>query len=104
MDDSSKKIVMIIAGASLATMAVMAFRYYNQPPPEAPVATEAPEPAPPKAVQVAAPSPAPPSPPANAVPTIEQIPAINGAPSMVLDNNDGNQSSKDAPAPTNNIQ
>ena len=104
MDDSSKKIVMIIAGAALATLAVMAFRYYNQPLPEAPVVAVAPEPAPPEAMQVAAPTPAPSSAPANAIPTIEEIPAINGAPSMVLDNNDGNQSSKDASAPANNIQ
>jgi len=58
-------------------------------------------------VQIEAPSPAQSSAPANAAPMIEDIPAINGAPSMILDNNDGNQNdenNKDGPAPAANVQ
>lgn len=100
MDDSSKKIVMIITAAALGTIAVMAFNNYNQPAPEAIIVSE---PAPAKAK----PSPTQSSAPVNDGPTIEEIPAINGAPSMILDNNDGSQNdqgNQDAPAPPDNVQ
>lgn len=104
MDDSSKKIVMIITAAALGTMAVMAFNNYNQPAPDAAIA---PEPAPAEVAPAATPSPPQSSPPVNDSPTIEDIPAIDGAPSMILDNVNGSQDgqgNKDAPAPVDNVQ
>lgn len=104
MDDSSKKIVMIITAAALGTIVVMAFNNYNQPAPEAIIVSE---PAPAKAMPAAKPSPTQSSAPVNDGPTIEEIPAINGAPSMILDNNYGSQNdqgNQDAPAPADNVQ
>ena len=46
MDDSSKKIVMIITAAALGIMAVMAFNNYNQPAPDNTEAAVVSEPAP----------------------------------------------------------
>lgn len=107
MDDSSKKIVMIITAAALGIMAVMAFNNYNQPAPDNTEAAVVSEPAPVETVPAVKPSPTQSSAPMNDGPTNEDIPAINGAPSMILDNVNGyqnDQGNKDAPAPADNVQ
>ncbi len=107
MDDSSKKIVMIIAAAALGIMAVMGFNNYNEPAAENTEANIVSEPAPTKTAPAAEPSPIQSSVPVNDGPTIEEIPAIDGAPSMILDNVDGSQNdqgNKDAPTPADNVQ
>jgi len=102
MDASSKKIVKIIAAATLGTMAVMAFKYYNQPAAENAAIAEMSAPAPAPIAPVVQPAPTQSTPPVNNGPTFEDVQAINGAPSMILDSNDGSQKgqdNKDAPAP-----
>jgi len=108
MDDSSKKIVMIIAAATLGTIAVMAFRNYSKPVVEKAQTAKASAPASAKITPVENPSPTPsPSPsPVNDDPTTEDIPAIDGTPSMIFESHDGIQNgqvNKDAPAPANTI-
>lgn len=102
MDSSSKKIVMIIAAATLAIIAVMAFNNYNMAEAEkASVDTTAPAPVDPQPATVATPAPAPQ--PANGGPVTESVQAIDGSPSMILDNEGSNNldgNNKDAPVPT----
>jgi len=87
MDNSSKKVVVIIAAAALGIMAVMAFNNYNQPAAEIAPIADAPEAVPADTssavtqsqAQVQA------AEPINAAPITDDIPAINGEPSMILE-------------------
>ena len=82
MDSSSKKVVMFIFAVALGIIAVMAYNDYNRPAVENPTPVAAPEPAPVMAEPSAAPIQT--SSPAGTFSANEDIPAINGEPSMKL--------------------
>lgn len=109
MDSSSRKIVALIAIFTITVLAVMAGSYYTNAqnaestaavPPPAPLNDEA------EADKAAGTTPKAGTGFSSDVPKAEEIPAINGAPSMVFDN-DGNadtpaaqESSKSSRAPS----
>lgn len=107
MDNSSKKIVLIISAAALVIMAVMAFNTSNQPAAQTPPIADAPEAGQASTVTAAKPEQAQAPDPVNAAPTTGDIQAINGEPSMILEGSDiniGGESNRDEPATTDNVQ
>lgn len=95
MDRSSRKVVKFVAIGAITIMAVIAGSYFADP--QVPESTAATEPPPPLNDQAEAAISAGSQPSANSefssdVPMAQDIPAINGAPSMTFENDQANQS------------